>query len=114
MHPLGGSAAAYEKGILAFIMLFAQDTLGKGDAMGIISEKARNCLPYDLETRLHSVRRVVESDRGIRKALSHYKVKRTSLWRWRERCDGTCAAPWGGVCMLTMAWLRPPRPCPLY
>jgi hypothetical protein len=59
--------------------------------MDIISEKARNYLPYDLETRLHSVRRVVESGWSIRKALSYYKVKRTSFWRWRKRYDGTAA-----------------------
>ena len=41
--------------------------------MDIISEKARNYLPYDLETRLRSVRRVVESGWSIRKALSYYK-----------------------------------------
>ena len=52
--------------------------------MDIISEKARNCLPYDLETRLHSVRRVVESGWSIRKAIAYYKVKRTTFWRWRN------------------------------
>lgn len=60
--------------------------------MDIISEKARNFLPYDLETRLHSVRRVVESGWSIRKALAYYKVKRTSFWRWRKRYDGTAAS----------------------
>ncbi len=60
--------------------------------MDIISEKARNYLPYDLETRLRSVRRVVESGWSIRKALSYYKVKRTSFWRWRKRYDGTAAS----------------------
>lgn len=60
--------------------------------MDIISEKARNYLPYDLETRLHSVRRVLESGWSIRKALSYYKVKRTSFWRWRKRYDGTEAS----------------------
>lgn len=57
--------------------------------MDIISEKARNCLPYDLETRLHSVRRGVESGWSIRKAIAYYKVKRTTFWRWRKRYDGT-------------------------
>lgn len=60
--------------------------------MDIISEKERNFLPYDLETRLHSVRRVVESGWSIRKALAYYKVKRTSFWRWRKRYDGTAAS----------------------
>ena len=57
--------------------------------MDIISEKARNYSPYDLETRLHSVKRVLESGWSIRKALAYYKVKRTSFWRWRKRYDGT-------------------------
>ena len=44
--------------------------------MGIISEKASNYLPYDLETRLHSARRVVESGRSIREALPcHGRVR---------------------------------------
>lgn len=60
--------------------------------MDIISEKERNYLPHDLETRLHSVRRVVESGWSIKKALSYYKVKRTSFWRWRKRYDGTAAS----------------------
>lgn len=61
----------------------------KGDAMDIIAcGRQRNYLPYDLETRLHSVRRVVESGWSIRKALSYYKIKRTTFWRWRKRYDG--------------------------
>lgn len=60
--------------------------------MDIISEKARNYLPYDLETRLHLVRRAVESGWSIRNALSYYKVKRISFWRWRKRYDGAVAA----------------------
>ncbi len=57
--------------------------------MDIISERRRNYLPYDLETRLQSVKRVVESGWSIKKALGYYKVKRTSFWRWRKRYDGS-------------------------
>ena len=60
--------------------------------MDIISEKARNYLPYDQETRIRSVRRVVESGWSIKKALAYYKIKRTSFWRWRKRYDGTGAS----------------------
>lgn len=60
--------------------------------MDIIAEKGRHCPPYDLQTRLHAVRRVLESGWPIRKALSYYKVKRTSFWRWRKRYDGTDAS----------------------
>ena len=61
----------------------------KGDAVGIISERARDFLPYDLETRLRSVRRAAESGWSIRKALACCKAKRTSFWRWRKRYGGT-------------------------
>ena len=60
--------------------------------MDIISERERNYLPYDLETRLHSVKRVIDSGWSIKKALAYYKVKRTSFWRWRKRFDGTDAS----------------------
>ena len=61
----------------------------KGDAVGIISERARDFLPYDPETRLRSVRRAAESGWSIRKALACYKAKRTSFWRRRKRYGGT-------------------------
>ena len=57
--------------------------------MGIISERARDFLPYDPETRLRSVRRAAESGWSIRKALACYKAKRTSFWRRRKRYGGT-------------------------
>ena len=57
--------------------------------MDIISEKARNYLPYNLETRLHSVRRVVESGWSAKKICSYYHVSRQSLWRWMARYDGS-------------------------
>ncbi len=60
--------------------------------MDIISEKRRNYIPHDVETRLHSVKRVVESGWSVRKALSYYRVSRTSFWRWRKRYDGTDAS----------------------
>ena len=37
--------------------------------MDIIREKTRNYLPYDQETRLHLVRRDLESGWSIKKAL---------------------------------------------
>lgn len=49
----------------------------------------RNYTPLDFETRLHAVRRRVDSGWPIRKILSCYHVKRSSLYRWLKRYDGT-------------------------
>lgn len=50
--------------------------------MDIISEKARNYPPYDFETRLHSVRRTVESGWGIRKACtSQEKIDTSGIYQ---------------------------------
>ena len=90
MNPRGGSAAAYEKGILAFIMLFVKNALGKGDAMGIISqEKARNYLPLDVQTRLSCCQRRANSGWSVKKICSYYHISRQSLWRRMARFGGS-------------------------
>jgi len=48
---------------------------------------ARNCLPHLFETRLHSCRRIRESGWPMRKVLSYYHVKRSSVYRWLKRFD---------------------------
>ena len=49
----------------------------------------RNYIPIDIETRFHACNRRVVSLRPIRKILSFYHVKRSSLYRWLKRFDGT-------------------------
>ena len=50
--------------------------------MDVISERERNYLPYDLETRLHSVKRVLESGWSIKKALADLAAQGA---RWNKR-----------------------------
>ena len=49
----------------------------------------RNYIPIDIETRFHACNRQVISLRPIRKILPFYHVKRSSLYRWLKRFDGT-------------------------
>lgn len=49
----------------------------------------RNYIPVDFETKLHCCKRRFESNWPIRKILSFYHVKRSSLYRWFKRYDGT-------------------------
>ena len=46
-------------------------------------------LPHDRKTRLHAVRRAVESGWPRKKACGHCHVSRSTLWRWVRRYDGT-------------------------
>lgn len=49
----------------------------------------RNYVPIDVETRFHACSRRVFSPWPIRKVLSYYHIKRSSLYRWLRRFDGT-------------------------
>lgn len=49
----------------------------------------RNYIPIDIETRLHACLRRTVSDWPIRKIISFYHIKRSSLYRWLKRFDGT-------------------------
>ena len=49
----------------------------------------RNYFPLDTDTRYHACMRKGESNRPIRKILSYYHVKRSSLYRWLKRFDET-------------------------
>ena len=49
----------------------------------------RNYIPIDIETRLHACLRRTVSDWPIRKILSFYHIKRSSLYRWLKRFNGT-------------------------
>ena len=49
----------------------------------------RNYIPIDLETRFHACKRVKESHWKISKACSFYHVKRSSLFRWLKKFDGS-------------------------
>ena len=49
--------------------------------------QARNYTPHLFDTRLHSCRRIRESGWPMRKVLSYYHVKRSSLYRWLRRFD---------------------------
>ena len=49
----------------------------------------RNYIPLDIDTRFHACSRKVFSAWPIRKILSFYHVKRSSLYRWLKRFDGT-------------------------
>lgn len=55
----------------------------------IIVAQERNYIPIDIETRYHSCLRRVESNWPIKKILSFYHVKRSSLYRWINIFDGT-------------------------
>ena len=46
-------------------------------------------LPLGRETRVHAVRRAVESGWPRKKACGHCRVSRSTLWRWVRRYDGT-------------------------
>ena len=56
--------------------------------MNILTSE-RNYLPIDFHTRLQACKRRVVSKWPIRKILSFYHVKRSSLYRWLDRYDGT-------------------------
>ena len=45
-------------------------------------------LPHDRETRVHAVRRAVESGWPRKKVCGHCRVSRATLWRWVRRYDG--------------------------
>lgn len=49
----------------------------------------RNYIPIDIETRLHACLRRTVSEWPIRKILSFYHIKRSSLYRWLKRFDGS-------------------------
>lgn len=49
----------------------------------------RNYIPLDIDTRFHACSRKVFSAWPIRKILSFYHIKRSSLYRWLKRFDGT-------------------------
>lgn len=49
----------------------------------------RNYIPIDIETRFHACSRRIVSSWPIRKILSFYHIKRSSLYRWLKRFDGT-------------------------
>lgn len=57
-------------------------------SMNILTPE-RNYIPIDFHTRLQACKRRVISKRPIRKILSFYHVKRSSLYRWLGRYDGT-------------------------
>ena len=56
--------------------------------MSILSLE-RNYIPIDIETRYHACLRRVVSKWPIRKILSFYHVKRSSLYRWLKRFNGS-------------------------
>lgn len=49
----------------------------------------RNYVPIDLDTRYHACLRRKQSGWKVRRVLSYYHVKRSSLYRWLKRFDGT-------------------------
>lgn len=49
----------------------------------------RNYIPIDIDTKFHACTRRVVSMWPIRKILSFYHIKRSSLYRWLKRFDGT-------------------------
>jgi len=57
--------------------------------MSIINQNGRNYRPIDLETRFHSVKRLLESKWKIKKVCSYYHVKKSSVYRWICLYDGT-------------------------
>lgn len=56
--------------------------------MDIVSQQ-RNYIPIDLQTRFHACKRVKESHWKISKVCSFYHVRRSSLFRWLKKYDGT-------------------------
>ncbi len=56
--------------------------------MDILTQE-RNYIPVDIETKLHACLRRTVSSWPIRKILSFYHVKRSSLYRWLKRFDGS-------------------------
>lgn len=48
----------------------------------------RNYIPIDIDTRLHACLRRTVSKWPIRRILSFYHIKRSSLYRWLKRFDG--------------------------
>ena len=56
-------------------------------SMSILSLE-RNYIPIDIETRYHACLRRTVSSWPIRKILSFYHIKRSSLYRWLKRFDG--------------------------
>lgn len=57
-------------------------------SMSILASE-RNYIPIDIDTRFHACERRVVSSWPIRKILSFYHVKRSSLYRWLKRFDGS-------------------------
>lgn len=57
-------------------------------SMNILAQE-RNYLPIDIETKYQCCLRRKKSKRSIRKILSYYHVKRSSLFRWLKLFDGT-------------------------
>ena len=55
--------------------------------MNILTQE-RNYLPIDIDTKLHACLRRVVSNWPIKKILSYYHVKRSSLYRWLKKFDG--------------------------
>ena len=49
----------------------------------------RNYIPIDIETKFHACMRRIVSLWPIRKILSFYHIKRSSLYRWLKRFDGS-------------------------
>jgi len=56
--------------------------------MTIIAQE-RNYIPVDIETRYHAVQRRIESKWKVKKILSFYHVKKSSLYRWLKQYDGS-------------------------
>jgi len=68
--------------------MFLSRNTKKEDAMDSLPQHGeRNYLPHLYETRLHSCRRIRESNWPMRKVLSYYHVKRPSVYRWLRRFD---------------------------
>jgi transposase len=68
--------------------MFLSRNTKKEDAMDSLPQHGeRNYLPHLYETRLHSCRRIRESNWPMRKVLSYYHVKRPSVYRWLKRYD---------------------------
>lgn len=57
--------------------------------MDILTQHQRNYIPIDLETRFHACKRAKESHWNISKACSFYHIKRSSLFRWLKKFDGS-------------------------
>lgn len=56
--------------------------------MNILAQE-RNYIPIDIDTRYHACSRRVVSSWSIKRIMSFYHVKRSSLYRWLKRFDGT-------------------------